>query len=409
MAGEGVFLLPFVLPRIFRPTILDVFNITNVELGLAFSIYGTIALFSYFLGGPLADRFSARKLMASAMVLTATGGILLQNIPGLKTFLFLYGFWGISTILLFWAAMLRYTRILGGSEYQGRAYGGLDAGRGLFAALLASVSIYIISQVLPSEPGLMTAKEKKYAIILIIRIYTGFVFILGVLIWILIPDESAEKQIEKSQRFTLSEIRDVISIPAIWLNAVIVLCAYVGYKCTDDFSLYAYDVFAYDDVQAAWIGNLSLWLRPVGAITAGYMADRLSGTKVIQTGFLITILFSTSIALGLIKPLGAEGLILNMALLSLGIYGIRGVYFALLNEGYIPMKYTGRAIGVISVIGFTPDVFMGPLVGYFLDYYPGERGHQYVFGILCISSLVGLIATLALRRINLRGENQPVN
>jgi hypothetical protein len=37
-AGEAVFLLPFVLDRVFRPTFLDVFGVTNLQLGTAFSL-----------------------------------------------------------------------------------------------------------------------------------------------------------------------------------------------------------------------------------------------------------------------------------------------------------------------------------------------------------------------------------
>ena len=28
---------------------------------------------------------------------------------------------------------------------------------------------------------------------------------------------------------------------------------------------------------------------------------------------------------------------------------------------------TGTAVGVISIIGYTPDIFSGPLIGYFID------------------------------------------
>ena len=56
LAGEAVFILPFVLPRIFRPTLLDVFQIDNFQWGLATSPYGIIAVVSYVLGGPLADK-----------------------------------------------------------------------------------------------------------------------------------------------------------------------------------------------------------------------------------------------------------------------------------------------------------------------------------------------------------------
>ena len=54
MAGEAIFGLPFLVARIFRPTLLDVFGITNLELGTAFSFYGVVALLAYLPGGPIA-------------------------------------------------------------------------------------------------------------------------------------------------------------------------------------------------------------------------------------------------------------------------------------------------------------------------------------------------------------------
>lgn len=74
VSGEAIFVLPFVLPRVFRPTLLDVFGLSNLQLGTMYSFYGIVAMASYFLGGPLADRFSARRLMAAALVATAAGG-----------------------------------------------------------------------------------------------------------------------------------------------------------------------------------------------------------------------------------------------------------------------------------------------------------------------------------------------
>ena len=63
LAGESVFILPFVLSRVFRPTVLDAFGLDNVQLGLCFSIYGTVALLSYLFGGPLADKFLIPGMM----------------------------------------------------------------------------------------------------------------------------------------------------------------------------------------------------------------------------------------------------------------------------------------------------------------------------------------------------------
>jgi len=74
LAGESVFIIPFVLPRVFRPTVLDVFALDNTQLGLCFSVYGLVALVSYLFGGPLADKFPPRKLIAIALWMTALGG-----------------------------------------------------------------------------------------------------------------------------------------------------------------------------------------------------------------------------------------------------------------------------------------------------------------------------------------------
>ena len=90
VAGESIFFLPFVLPRVFRPTILEVFGLTNYELGTAFAAYGFVAMVAYALGGPLADYFCARKLIAIALVSTSLGGIVLWQVPTLATLKSLY-------------------------------------------------------------------------------------------------------------------------------------------------------------------------------------------------------------------------------------------------------------------------------------------------------------------------------
>ncbi|MEZ6083820.1 MAG: MFS transporter [Phycisphaerae bacterium] len=95
VAGEAIFLLPFVFPRVFKPTILEVFGLTNSELGTAFAFYGIVAMVAYALGGPLADLFQPRRLLAIALVATALGGVLLWRIPSHSTLKWIYGYWGL--------------------------------------------------------------------------------------------------------------------------------------------------------------------------------------------------------------------------------------------------------------------------------------------------------------------------
>ena len=193
-------------------------------------------------------------------------------------------------------------------------------------------------------------------------------------------------------------IRSVIKKRSIWLQGIIVLCAYVGYKTTDDFSLYASDVLGYNDVEAAQIATISFWVRPFAALAAGWLGDKLRFSSIVNTCFMIIILGSVILSSGVIKPNMPLFIMLVIATTSVGIYGLRGVYFALFQESKIPLLYTGSAAGIVSLIGYTPDVFMGPLMGYVLDSSPGVLGHQHLFGVLVVFGVIGLIASILFQK-----------
>ena len=391
LAGEGIFFLPFVLARVFRPTFLKVFEITNLELGTAFSAYGIIAMLSYFFGGPLADRFQPGRLMAWALFLTSIGGLILATIPTYPVFIAVYAFFGFTTIFLFWAGLIKATRIWGGDNYQGRAFGYLEGGRGASAALIGTLSVAIFS----ASSASILVDDRTSSFQLVIVVTSILVVGIGLLAWFTIPQVDLTGIRQKLPG--VSEVFGVLRIPAVWMQGIIVVCAYVGYKATDDFSLYANEVLSFNEVDSAKIGTLALWLRPVLAIMAGILADRFSGTRVISFAFLITMLCSILIATGLLESLVFIVLIVLMASL-VGVYGIRGIYFALMKDVDIPIKATGVAVGVISVIGFLPDVFMSPLMGWLLDTNPGPVGHRMVFLVLALFSLMGMATAIQLSK-----------
>ena len=396
-AGEAVFLLPFVLARVFRPTFLDVFGVTNLQLGTVFSLYGIVAMVSYFAGGPLADRFSARQLMTAALFATGLGGVVLTRIPSVRIMNILWAFWGLTTVFLFWAAMLRATREWGGATSQGRAYGLLDGGRGLFAALIASFTVLVFAAALPNDVAAATPEQSAAAFRTVIWVFTGFVLGIALLVWVVVPDIAPQNDLGNQPKLSLDGILEACRMPAVWLQAVIVVCAYVGYKATDDFSLLARDALDFDEVAASAIGTLSFWIRAITAVAAGYLGDRIDSSKVIAWGFAILVAGSLLIASGAVVPGVAWMLITTLVATSVGIYAIRGVYFALLAEGAVPLTFTGSAIGVVSFVGFTPDIFMGPLMGILLDSSPGVLGHQHVFASVAAFGVVGFLATIAFR------------
>ena len=387
-AGEAAFMLPFLPARVFRPTVLDVFDLTNLQLGTAYSVYGMVALAAYLAGGPLADRFGPRGMLIAALLATAAGGLVLITIPGLNTLIILYGYWGVTTIALFWAPLIRATREWGGDIAQGRAFGLLDGGRGLLAAVTGSLLVMVFAALLPLDPDAATPAQRTAAmrqmLLILIVLTASIAMCLRFALPATAPDES-------TGRLSLRSVAGVLRLPAVWLQALIILCAYSGFRAIDDFPLYANQVLGLNEVEAAGVGAISLWMRPIAAVTAGFLADRFGAARLTLISFVLLLTGSVMLASGL----SAYGVfVVAVACASLGVFALRGLYFAIMREGRIPLAVTGTAVGFVSFIGYTPDVFMGPLMGYLLDSSPGIAGHQDVFMVVSGFAVAGLAATV---------------
>lgn len=396
LAGESVFILPFVLARIFRPTFLEVFEINNTELGYCFSVYGIVALFSYLFGGPLADKFHPRKLMSIALLLTSLGGLYLATFPSFSYMIYLYGFWGFTTIFLFWAAMIKATRIWGGTDKQGIAFGFLDGGRGLVAAIFGSVGVYIFSLFLPESINNSSFIERQIAFKQVLLFCSTIVAFVALLIFLFLKsiNDNGDDKIIKSKLINIKDFKTVSRLPAVWLLMIIVLCAYFGYKMTDVFSLYAKDVMLYDDIASAKVGTYLLYMRPIIGVIIGLMADRTRASLWLIIGFLLMLVTSLIFSSNIIASETPLMFVLSIGLMALGVYSARVLYFATLEEGKIPLALTGTAVGFISIIGYTPDIFSGPIIGVLLDNSPGVLGHQRVFLVMSCFSFIGLCASI---------------
>lgn len=396
LAGEAVFILPFVLQRIFRSTFLESFTLSQTELGSCFSVYGTVALFSYLFGGPLADRFKPHLLMSVSLALTALGGFYLATYPTLFNLHLLYGFWGFTSIFLFWAAMIKATRIWGGTNKQGIAFGFLDGGRGLVAAVFGSVGVLIFSLFITKNIELTSIVERREAFKQVI-IYLSFaVVVIALFVFLFLRFNEVEQSTTKRVKvFTLENFKIVIKFRTVWLLMLIILCAYYAYKMTDLFSLYAEDVMLYNKIESAKIGTYLLYMRPIIGVTIGLLADRTKASLWIIIGFLLMTITALIFASGIIDDSETLFFVLSIGTMALGVYSARVLYFATLEEGKIPIAITGTAVGFISVVGYTPDIFAGLVYGYFLDTYKGETGHQIAFGIMAGFCLVGLLASVA--------------
>lgn len=80
-------------------------------------------------------------------------------------------------------------------------------------------------------------------------------------------------------------------------------------------------------------------------------------------------------------------------------YGMRGIYFATVDEVKISISVAGAAVGFASFIGYIPDAFIYTLMGNWLDKYPGQLGYKYIFIFLFVMEVIGLVVSMLLLRV----------
>ena len=402
LAGELIFGLPYHTARFFRPTFLQAFGLSNTQLGDIFAVYGITAMLSYFPGGALADRISARTLMTLSLFATAAGGLYMATFPATLQMALLYGFWGITTIFLFWGALISATRDWGGERSQGKAFGILDGGRGLAAAGFALFAVAIFSLYMPADAALVSDTERRDGFRTVILLYSAATAAAGILTWLFLPKSMQSAASARSN--PLAGMATVLRRPIVWAQAAVIVCAYCAFKGLDNYSLYAVQVLGMNEVEAARFTAYASWLRPVAAVAAGVAADRFSAGRIIALAFVTLLLSFAYLANAAPAATGLNLLYANILVSFFAAYALRGVYFALLQETATPKYLTGTTVGMVSFVGYTPDIFFAPITGRILDATPGLTGHQNYFLFLAGVAVMGLLVVTWLIWLNRRPQ-----
>jgi Na+/melibiose symporter-like transporter len=264
---------------------------------------------------------------------------------------------------------------------------------------MGSIGVFIFSLILTTEIESSSVIERQEAFKYVILFSSFMVAFIGLLVFVFLRNNEDKSTNTKSSLNSITNIKHVLQNQSIWLLMIIIMCAYVGYKVTDIYSLYASDVMLYDQIEAAEVGAVQLYLRPVVCIIIGLLADKTKNMFWIIFGFIIMLIGALIFSSGLIQPEMNFIFFFSLIVLAVGTYSIRALYFAVLKEANVPFALTGTAVGLISVVGYSPDIFAGPIMGYLLDTYPGVVGHQYVYLMLVVFSVIGLIASLRFVRL----------
>lgn len=405
LAGEAVYIPPFHLNRYFKSTMLEAWGIDESQLGNLFAVYGIVAMVCYFLGGPVADRFSPSKLLSVSLIATAAGAVYMGTFPSFAGLYWLYAFWGASTVLLFWSPLIRATREWGGTTTQGRAFGLLDAGRGLAAALVARIATEIFEYCTCE-----TVRDAQLTLRYLLWFYAAVAVLAAACVLLFIRQLMSEEiavnedviQESPAKQSLLSRVRAVLSRPTTWLQAIVIFAAYSVFRGFDYYGLYLEHAYGFTKTESAITTTALSFIRFGAALLAGWVADKFFGVG--RTLAICFALLLTVYAEFLAVPYGAPiWLIATLALSCLAMYGLRGIYFAPLESTGMPRELTGTAVGVICFVGFLPEIFMPKLCGHLVTSAREAGnvivGYEQIFWFLGGLSLLGALAALMLGRV----------
>ena len=162
-------------------------------------------------------------------------------------------------------------------------------------------------------------------------------------------------------------------------------------------------------VAAGYIGILRKdVIRLVGAPISGIISEKMGGRCALLIG-IFDVLFIISLAILLVLPVGAEYTVITVVILvvsSFAIYGMRGMYYAIIGEIGTPKKIYGAVAGFVMFIGFLPDAFNSTLCGHWLDSYPGAQGYRYIFIYMLVLIVINVILIGILLRYIKKNKQQ---
>ena len=78
------------------------------------------------------------------------------------------------------------------------------------------------------------------------------------------------------------------------------------------------------------------------------------------------------------------------------VYGLRAVYFSVFGDLKIQNYLIGTTVGIVSFVGFLPDIFLGYVSGRLVDTFPGELGFRYTFLFTAACLFAGAVASVCL-------------
>ena len=384
-AGSLIYGLPY-FRSYYYDAYLEVYHLTNTQMGTFGSIFGVLGAISYLFGGIVADMISQRMIMSVSLILTGAAGLLHLTNPSYGMLVLIYLIWGFTSLFAFWPALLKGLRGLAAENEQSKAFGFMEGGRGIVNALHLAITLAIFNFFSKTAGNLAGLNG-------VITFYSIVVILLGILTFLLMKND--KEQTKKGEKLSFRQVIDVLKMPAVWILSLILCCTYTMNISMFYFTPYATASFGITATAAAVVTMMAQYIRPISSIGGGILADRLGRSKMMFIGFIFMGI-STAV-LVLFKNVSIPLFIGLCILIYLAMYLNYGVVFSMMEEGGVPAHVAGTAIGVVCTLGYLPEVVCPVLAGHVLDTYT-ELGYKYYFMGVAAVMFIGIIALILWNR-----------
>ena len=363
---------------------LEVYNLTDTQMGVFGSILGVFGMISYLFGGIVSDRFSTRTILTVSLIGTGLGGFVHLLPLNFTALVSLYAFWGVSSLFAFWPCCIKAVRILSGSGDQGKAFGFFEGGRGIGAGLMATGAVFAFKigagQMDDQVAGM------RYAIIF----YSVLTILMGVLVFFTVKDE----KMEKSDRVTFKGIGELLRMPAVWIIGFVTFCNYVFTLSMYYFTPYLTEILGATVTFAAALAASKRWFSLLGNVGGGIVTDKVGTGRMLLISFIVMAVGTVGM---LLLPQNS-GSIMIFTVLFVIVYIFYNVNYAMtwamMDEGAIPERLSGSAASLLSTIGYLPEIFCSLLAGIMIDQNPGWEGYRNYFGFVTAMLVIGAVLVM---------------
>ncbi len=391
IAGTMIYGLPY-FRSYYYDAYLQTYGLTNSQMGMFGSIFGIMGACSYLFGGVVADMFSARKLMTISMILTGLGGLLHLFHPSYIMLVGIYFLWGFTSLFAFWPALLKVLRSLANEDEQSKAYGFMDATRGITNAVQLAVTLAIFNALSKKASDLAGLNG-------VVIFYSAVCIVMGIGLYFVLDEkklQTGSDDADDESKFSFAIVKQVLKMPVVWLLSLVVCCSYTMPILFYYFTPYATANLGMTAAAGAMVTMLAQYVRPVACVVGGVAADKIGRANVMYG--TMGIMLASTLVLIFARSMTNAVFIGICACIYFGMYGAYSLVFSMFDECGIPKYMSGTAIGLICTIGYMPEFFCPLLAGKVLDTY-GNAGYHILFIFLAVMMVIGLILLTFYKRL----------